>query len=230
MPPNPLQTTRARRPTQSGCWPRRCRSSGARPAACQSRLGRENQQSAAGSDTADLVPPTHPPAHLHPLHPFRSSSLHGNPHSEAGWAPENRSAAADAARLATLRWCNADPEHYCCIFTAGATGARWLRLYQALAGPGYSWAWLSQDTGACSQGGLLLLPPIPPRQLMHAALLPTAATVAALKLVGESFPWGPASAFVHLRDNHTRQAPGGVCAPTSSVKKREIGLSGDSAG
>lgn len=70
----------------------------------------------------------HPPAHLHPLHPlhplrpFRSSSLHGNPHSEAGWAPDNRSAAADAARLATLRWCNADPEHYCCIFTAGATG------------------------------------------------------------------------------------------------------------
>ncbi len=37
-----------------------------------------------------------------------------------------------------------------------------------------------------------------------AALLPAAA----LKLVGESFPWGPASAFVHLRDNHTRQAQG----------------------
>ena len=55
-----------------------------------------------------------------------STSLHGNPHSEAGWAPESRSAAADAARLATLRWCNADPEHYCCIFTAGATGARLL--------------------------------------------------------------------------------------------------------
>ena len=54
--------------------------------------------------------------------------LHGNPHSEAGWAPESRGAAAAAARLATLRMCGADPEQYDCIFTAGATGAflRWL--------------------------------------------------------------------------------------------------------
>lgn len=49
------------------------------------------------------------------------SSLHSNPHSEAGWG-ESRSGAADAARLATLQLCNADPELYHCIFTAGATG------------------------------------------------------------------------------------------------------------
>lgn len=50
-----------------------------------------------------------------------SSSLHGNPHSEAGWG-ESRSAAADAARLLTLQACGADTEQYECIFTSGATG------------------------------------------------------------------------------------------------------------
>jgi hypothetical protein len=54
------------------------------------------------------------------------SGLHGNPHSEAGWG-ECRGGAAEAARLATLRMCGADPELYNCIFTAGATGG-WVFL------------------------------------------------------------------------------------------------------
>ena len=63
--------------------------------------------------------PTYPPS---PLTPHCRSSLHGNPHSEAGWG-EARGGAADAARLATLAACNADPERYCVVFTSGATGA-----------------------------------------------------------------------------------------------------------
>ncbi|KAI3430783.1 hypothetical protein D9Q98_009195 [Chlorella vulgaris] len=62
-----------------------------------------------------------------------SGSLLGNPHSEAGWAPEDKGSAAAAARLLTLRMCNADPERYTCIFTSGATAAL------KLVGESYCW-------------------------------------------------------------------------------------------
>jgi hypothetical protein len=77
----------------------------------------------------------------------RRGSLLGNPHSEAGWAPEDKGSAAAAARLLTLRMCNADPERYTCIFTSGATGSERAGAGVARAGLGsilYLWnCWLS---------------------------------------------------------------------------------------
>lgn len=151
-----------------------------------------------------------------------SSSLHGNPHSEAGWG-ESRSAVADAARLATLRMCNADPEQYVCIFTAGATGA--LQAVHAMqerhgthAGQ-CSVAWHHKMTGHHSRRNdrrLIFQPSCPlcpsltrryDQFLVWRTHLPVTwsrhpSPAAALKLVGESFPWRPASTFLYLRDNH----------------------------
>lgn len=176
---------------------------------------------------------------------FCSSSLHGNPHSEAGWG-ECRSAAADAARWATLRMCNADPEQYACIFTAGATGGhgtdiitrdKWCLVcpqtrhcgsraargqQDGLRQHPHQTTWLDQHHDSLAAAGMALLPPSccdssarSPRRLLGTTkqvldlrqsgppiLLGAPLPAAALKLVGESFPWRPASAFLYLRDNH----------------------------
>ncbi len=52
-----------------------------------------------------------------------SANVFGNPHTEAGGGNDASTAAAEAARAATLAVCRARPQEYTCVFTSGATGA-----------------------------------------------------------------------------------------------------------
>lgn len=69
------------------------------------------------------------------------STLHGNPHSSYGWAQHASEAAAERVRQLTLALCQADPQHYECVLTSGATGA--VHSRQWLSSPGPAWPCLS---------------------------------------------------------------------------------------
>eukprot|EP00887_Chlorella_sp_A99_P004517 scaffold34.g4517.t1 len=111
-----------------------------------------------------------------------STRLYGNPHSEAGWGEADAAAAAAAeARRLTLAMCNARPDEYECIFTAGATAAL------KLVGEAFPWAGSAAGGSACSSGP------------GGGTSVPTSSGAGA---AGAS-PTGGGSVFLYLRDNHT---------------------------
>ncbi len=155
----------------------------------------------------------------------------GNPHSEAGWgdlrshttrsrssnssSKGNSSASckqhtgaghgevggADELRRLTLAACAADPLQYECVLTSGATGVR---------GACVRGACMRRELSTCTILGIpfsCLLEDIAPCWIYMCPHLPASphppcGPAAALKLVGDCFPWGAGSTFMYLRDNH----------------------------